>query len=155
MPQTLAHEDSYHTSLICRRLKQLNQGEAWGDHCEAFELLLESGEAQSRSCATVEDQELQAAAASPRGSFASPKVSKMRPLALLNHVGRSFVLPMPHSTWLSSFTTTRVICSRWCRSNREVSPGPLDLGWTIMIRTKITLHFNEIWTIDLGLNDPD
>jgi DNA-directed RNA polymerase subunit K/omega len=56
--QTLAHDVSYHTSMIHRRSKQLNQG-------EALELRLEAGEAQSRSCTAVEDQRLQAAATSP------------------------------------------------------------------------------------------
>jgi hypothetical protein len=64
-PQTLAHKESHRVSSIRRRLKQLNQGEAWGDQGEALELLIEAGKAQSRSCAIVEDQELQAATASP------------------------------------------------------------------------------------------
>jgi hypothetical protein len=50
---------------IRRRPKQLNQGEASGDQGDALELLLEAGVAQLRLCATVEDQELQAATANP------------------------------------------------------------------------------------------
>jgi hypothetical protein len=62
------------------------------DQGEALELLLEAGEAQVRSCNAVKGQGLQATIASLRGLFASPKVSKTRPLALLGHVGGIIVL---------------------------------------------------------------
>jgi hypothetical protein len=63
-PQTLAHEDSRRVSSIHHRLKQLNRGETWGDQGKALGLLLEAGEAWTRSYDAVEAQELQAAASS-------------------------------------------------------------------------------------------